>query len=88
MRYGVGGNGGADTVGWVTVTITPEMVGHRIAIFTAIEAKMPGKYATTEQRRFIDAVTAAGGIAGIARSESDALALISQFPRQAPRKAP
>lgn len=45
--------------------------------FLAIEVKTPKGRATKEQLRFIEAVKAAGGIAGIARSVEDALDLIA-----------
>ena len=44
--------------------------------FLAIEVKTPKGRPTKEQLRFIDAVNASGGIAGIARSVEDALDLI------------
>lgn len=46
--------------------------------FLAIEVKTPKGRPTTEQLRFIEAVKAAGGIAGIARSVEDALELIAR----------
>lgn len=75
VRYGLC-NGSSDLIGWHRVTITPDMVGQSVAIFTAIEVKQPGKYPTKEQRAFIDAVQHAGGIAGMARSEQEAVALV------------
>jgi len=44
--------------------------------FLAIEVKTSTGKATKEQRRFLAAVSGAGGIAGIARSVDDALNLI------------
>ena len=41
--------GSSDTIGWHTVTITPEMVGTKIAVFTAIEFKAARRRPTTEQ---------------------------------------
>ncbi|MGL4517040.1 MAG: VRR-NUC domain-containing protein [Shewanella sp.] len=45
--------------------------------FLAVEIKTPTGKATPEQIRFIEAVRARGGIAGVVRSPSDALALLS-----------
>ena len=45
--------------------------------FLAVEVKTATGRAAKEQREFIEAVRASGGIAGIARNEQDALALIS-----------
>lgn len=46
--------------------------------FLAVEIKTPKGKATPEQLRFIEAVRARGGIAGIARSPAEALALLTQ----------
>jgi hypothetical protein len=65
--------GSADLIGWRTVTVTPEMVGQRIAVFTSIEVKTATGRLRPEQQQWLDAVQAAGGIAGVARSVEDAL---------------
>ena len=65
--------GSADLIGWRTVTITPEMVGTTVAVFTSIEVKTPTGRVKPEQQQWMDAVQAAGGIAGVARSVEDAL---------------
>jgi hypothetical protein len=79
VRFGVGNPGGSDLIGVTPVLITPEMVGQTIGVFTAIEVKTCKGRATPDQLRFIDAVKAKGGIAGIARSPEDALALLSLY---------
>jgi hypothetical protein len=38
VQFGLA-RGSADLIGWRTITITPEMVGQRVAIFTSIEVK-------------------------------------------------
>jgi len=68
--------GGSDIIGITPVTITPDMVGQTIGVFTAQEVKTKTGRATKEQLRFIEAVKKAGGIAGIARSPEEALELI------------
>ena len=65
--------GSADLIGWRTVTITPDMVGQQVAVFTSIEVKTPTGRVKLEQQQWLDAVQAAGGIAGVARSVEDAL---------------
>ena len=72
--------GSADLIGWRTVTIKPEMVGQRIAVFTSIEVKTPAGRLRPEQQQWLDAVQAAGGIAGIARSVEDAQRLLAAKP--------
>ena len=69
--------GSADLIGWRTVTITPDMVGHRLAVFTSIEVKTPTGRVRPDQAAWLGAVQAAGGIAGIARSVPDALQLVA-----------
>lgn len=78
VQFGVGSPGGSDLLGWHTVTVTSEMVGQRIAIFTAIECKAPRGRLTTEQAAFIAAVRAAGGIAGEVRSVEQAVRLLGE----------
>ena len=69
--------GSADLIGWRTVTVTPEMVGQKIAVFTSIEVKSTSGRVKPEQKSWMDAVAAAGGIAGIARSVGEAMDLLS-----------
>jgi hypothetical protein len=69
--------GSADLIGWRTVTITPDMVGQRIAVFTSIEVKTPTGRVRSEQQAWLGTVQSAGGIAGIARSIADATQIIS-----------
>jgi hypothetical protein len=68
--------GSADLIGWTTRTVTPEMVGQQVAVFTSIEVKTPTGRVQPEQKQWLEAVQAAGGIAGIARSVEDAEALL------------
>jgi hypothetical protein len=63
--------GSSDLIGWHSVTITPDMVGQTLAVFTAIEVKDKGR-PTPEQLTFIEVVRRAGGFAGIARSVAEA----------------
>ena len=76
IRYGVGQPGGSDLIGWTPVLITHEMVGSMLGVFTAIEVKAPRGRATAAQLNFIRQVQLGGGLAGIARSADDALAII------------
>ena len=68
FRAGV--EGMSDLVGWTSVE------GH--AIYTAIECKGDGGRIRPAQQVFIDQVLAAGGIAGIVRSEDEALRLVNR----------
>jgi hypothetical protein len=68
--------GSADLIGWKQVTITPDMVGQQVAVFLSIEVKTLTGRVRLEQQQWLDAVQAAGGVAGIARSVEDALTII------------
>jgi hypothetical protein len=63
--------GGSDLIGFTPITITQDMVGNRLAVFTAVEVKTPSGRPTAEQRQFIEVVQRAGGYAGIARNDED-----------------
>lgn len=71
IRFGLC-EGSADLIGYTTVKITPEMVGQRVAVFTAVEVKAAKGRATPQQTAFLEHIEAAGGRAGIARSIADA----------------
>jgi len=72
-------NGSSDLIGWHSVQVTPAMVGKKVAIFLALEAKTPIGRATNEQLAFNKAVTNAGGIAGIVRSVEDVDELLKSY---------
>ena len=74
VQFGLA-KGSADLIGWTTRTITPDMVGQRIAVFTSIEVKNATGRLRPDQRQWMEAVQAAGGIAGVARSVEDAVGL-------------
>ena len=77
VAYGVGPAGGSDLIGWASITITPEMVGQKVAIFTAIECKRSkGGKKEQDQKDFIAAVITAGGRAGFARSAEEAMEIV------------
>ena len=75
VRYGLQ-PGSSDLIGWRTITITPEMVGQRVAIFTSIEVKTTSGRTTPAQQAWLGTVRGAGGIAGVARSVSDAVRIM------------
>jgi hypothetical protein len=89
VAYGLGSEGGralpgtSDTIGLHSVTITPDMVGRQIAVFTAIEVKDQGRL-TPQQRAFLLNVHRMGGIAGCARSVDDARAILNRGPWLSP----
>lgn len=70
--------GSADLIGWRTVTIGPEHIGLRLAVFTSIEVKTPTGRVRPEQHAWLNVVSGAGGLAGVARSTIDALHIVDQ----------
>lgn len=73
IRYGLC-KGSSDLIGWTPVTITEDMVGKKLAVFTAVEVKLNknGKYKATDlQKAFISAVRNNGGYAGVADCKQD-----------------
>jgi hypothetical protein len=75
VRYGLH-VGSSDLIGFTPVVITADMIGNQLAVFTAIEVKTSTGRLTVEQQHFIDVVRSAGGIAGVARSEAEAITLL------------
>lgn len=63
--------GSSDCIGFTPITITQDMVGDRIAIFTAVEVKTATGRPTQEQKDFLAMVRKFGGLAGIARNDED-----------------
>jgi len=71
VQFGLA-RGSSDLIGWRTVTVTPDMVGTRLAVFTSIEVKTSTGRLTPQQHAWLGTVRNAGGIAGVARSVRDA----------------
>lgn len=68
--------GSSDLIGWSIVEVTPEMVGKKLAVFTAIEVKSASGRVKPEQLNFIKQVRDSGGISGIARKDDEAVNLV------------
>ena len=79
--------GSADLIGWRTITVTPDMVGTKLAVFTSIEVKTPTGRIRPEQQAWLTTVQNAGGIAGVARSVTDAQHLLADPSNLADLKA-
>lgn len=70
--------GSSDIIGFKSVDVTPEMVGSRVAVFTAIEAKTKSGRISKEQIAFIEMVNKHGGISFIATNENEAGELLNR----------
>ena len=82
VRYGLGNISkkhndkikSSDLIGFTTITVTPEMIGKRLAVITAVEVKSeswcPDMLDAHEsaQNAFIQWIRSAGGFAGFANS--------------------
>ena len=71
VQFGLA-RGSADLIGYRTVTITPDMVGQQVAVFTSLEVKTPTGRIRPEQTNWLHSIKRAGGIAAIVRSVDDA----------------
>ncbi|WP_441253661.1 hypothetical protein [Bradyrhizobium sp. 613_E4_N2_2] len=67
-----------DLFGFVSVTITPSMVGKKFARFVSWEVKTETGRPTPEQTNFRIAVNGAGGVSDICRTPGDAIRLVEQ----------
>lgn len=77
--------GSADLIGWTPLLILPEHVGRTLAVFTSVEAKPPGwkpprAWADDDQAKWMAAVRAGGGFAGVARSIEEELEILRGGP--------
>lgn len=70
--------GSSDLIGWTSIEITPDMVGRKVAVFTAIELKTSGTGTSDAQATFIRNVRNAGGFAGVAKNVPDAVQIVTQ----------
>jgi hypothetical protein len=85
----------SDLIGWTPVTVTPEMVGYTIPVFTSREVKEEGLCSTAKvntahvhaQQKWCDGITKAGGIAGVVDSSNTACELLEQWLKQFERCA-
>lgn len=81
LSSGIGGPGGADLVGWTPLTIGPQHLGQRLAVFTALEVKTAKGTPTDQQRDFLQGVRDQGGLAHLVRSPDEAYAFLkAQLP--------
>lgn len=80
VRYGICNPGGSDCIGLTEHVIRPEDVGRKVAIFTAIEMKRSnGGRLSEAQQLFLSFIKERGGIAGVAHSEDEARAVLSDW---------
>ena len=72
--------GQGDLLGWRTITITPEMVGARVAVFASVECKREkGGRTSADQLHWCSMVQQAGGIAGVANTPAVAQSILRDW---------
>lgn len=71
VRFGIGGSGGSDLIGFAPQLITTADVGRQLPIFAAVEVKTKTGRVTPEQQAFLSFVSEYQGIARLARSVDD-----------------
>ena len=75
VQFGLA-KGSSDLIGFKTITVTPEMVGSDLAVFTSIEVKTKTGKLSDMQHNWLQVVKNAGGITGVARTVSEALNIL------------
>ena len=68
--------GSGDLIGYHSLVVTPDLLGRRLAIFSSVEVKTETGRPTEQQVHWAEAVRAAGGFAGIARSPEQARLIV------------
>lgn len=68
-----------DLFGFRTVTVTPEMVGRKLAVFAFLEVKKPGGRTSKAQEKMHAFLHEAGAVGGIARSAEEAVTLLQRL---------
>ena len=87
VQNGMGVHGIHDRIAALPITVTPEMVGKRIALFVSVECKKPGRRnepdrgMSKHQVMFMEGVQKAGGVSVCCDGEEDLLALQCELQR-------
>ncbi len=69
--------GSGDLIGRKTITITADMIGRRVAVFTSLEIKTPdGNFKDTAQINWLNQTLRAGGFAGMISTPDEALRIV------------
>ena len=71
--------GSSDLIGGTQLVVRPEHVGMTLLVFTGIEIKDVDGRSTPDQKNFCEQINALGGIAGVARSDAEALSLLEKY---------
>ncbi len=72
------GTGSPDLIGWKTVTVTPAMIGTKIAVFVGLELKSGKKLPSNDQIQWLRQIRVSGGIAGYVYTEEQGIAFLKR----------
>jgi hypothetical protein len=89
IRFGLA-PGSSDLIGICSVIVTPDMVGQRVGLFTAIECKSGNNGPTPAQASFIKMVREFGGIGMCVNSvpATDAVLMLAHVERSPVERSP
>lgn len=73
------GKGTSDCIGYTSKLVTQDMVGKRLAVFTAIETKSSTGRVEPHQQAFVDRVNADGGYGLVVRDGEDIHAIVKSL---------
>jgi hypothetical protein len=76
IQFGLA-EGSGDLIGFKCVTVTPDMVGQKVAVFVSIECKTGAGRMRKGQAAWLAMVRYFGGIADVARSRADAVFILA-----------
>lgn len=68
-----------DEIGYMTITITPEWLGRKVAVLMAIEDKTETGVLAEHQQRCIEELRDAGAIAGVSRGPEDSERILQEY---------
>jgi len=88
LQAGLAPEGASDLIGGTPIIVTPAMVGSKIFVFTALEVKTEtGGDGSPEQKDYVRFVQKRGGIAGVVKSDAEALKIIADYTLQGANSA-
>lgn len=68
-----------DEIGYLTITVTPELLGRRIAVLMVIEDKTDTGVVAEHQQRCIEELRDAGAIAGVSTGPEDSERILQEW---------
>lgn len=81
LPVGLGPNGFPDSVGYLPVTITADMIGRKVGVFWACEDKTDAGVVAEHQLQCIEELRDAGCIAGVARNVDELHQMVERWRR-------